>query len=365
MKAGGVNNRCVFHLIRAVLLRSGSRQGVRPRHSGGALQSLSLRWSWHLWHQRGSHAGSGTAPPVLSLWLLEFLNQMPINNQLFMLEMSPLCFSGSSRSGPAKASTWETICGSLASSFTECVKTSAWSRPSTPNQSQGTGTAPAATPTSAQRRWETTADWSKNTFLGIEWYLIALSCIFQFLILSVLSRVIEDSIERLAKRHQYHIRAYDPKGGLDNARRLTGRHETSSIDEFSAGVANRGASIRIPRAVGQDKKGYFEDRRPSANCDPYIVTEALVRTCLLKEEGEEPTDYCKWTVLRPSVITGTVFSFVCFKTWQIYLFLGGGGGFLYLTDEIIIEGAFLFLHSVVSSWFTSGTNTAVFFFQHT
>lgn len=39
---------------------------------------------------------------------------------------------------------------------------------------------------------------------------------------------------------------------------------------------------------------------------------------------------------------------------------GGGGGFLYLTDEIIIEGAFLFLHSVVSSWFTSGTNTAVF-----
>lgn len=41
-------------------------------------------------------------------------------------------------------------------------------------------------------------------------------------------------------------------------------------------------------------------------------------------------------------------------------FSGGGGGFLYLTDEIIIEGAFLFLHSVVSSWFTSGTNTAVF-----
>ncbi|XP_051232921.1 glutamine synthetase [Dicentrarchus labrax] len=106
-------------------------------------------------------------------------------------------------------------------------------------------------------------------------------------------KVIEESIERLAKRHRYHIRAYDPKGGLDNARRLTGHHETSNIDEFSAGVANRGASIRIPRAVGQDKKGYFEDRRPSANCDPYVVTEALVRTCLLKEEGEEPTDYSK------------------------------------------------------------------------
>ena len=106
-------------------------------------------------------------------------------------------------------------------------------------------------------------------------------------------RAIEDSIERLGKRHAYHIRAYDPKGGLDNARRLTGHHETSNIHEFSAGVANRGASIRIPRAVGSDKKGYFEDRRPSANCDPYVVSEALIRTCLLKEEGDEPTDYSK------------------------------------------------------------------------
>lgn len=104
-------------------------------------------------------------------------------------------------------------------------------------------------------------------------------------------RVIEAAIERLAKRHHYHIRAYDPKGGRDNARRLTGHHETSKIDQFSASLADRGSSIRIPRAVGEEQKGYFEDRRPSANCDPYIVTEALVRTCLLKEEGEEPADY--------------------------------------------------------------------------
>ncbi|XP_043555977.1 glutamine synthetase, mitochondrial isoform X2 [Chiloscyllium plagiosum] len=106
-------------------------------------------------------------------------------------------------------------------------------------------------------------------------------------------KFIEESIERLGKRHQYHIRAYDPKGGLDNARRLTGHHETSNINEFSAGVANRGASIRIPRSVGQDKKGYFEDRRPSANCDPYAVTEALVRTCLLGETGDKPVEYNK------------------------------------------------------------------------
>lgn len=106
-----------------------------------------------------------------------------------------------------------------------------------------------------------------------------------------LRRHIEEAIEKLSKRHQYHIRAYDPKGGLDNARRLTGFHETSNINEFSAGVANRGASIRIPRNVGHEKKGYFEDRRPSANCDPYAVTEALVRTCLLNETGDEPFEY--------------------------------------------------------------------------
>ncbi|XP_061039024.1 glutamine synthetase isoform X1 [Eubalaena glacialis] len=104
-------------------------------------------------------------------------------------------------------------------------------------------------------------------------------------------KYIEEAIEKLSKRHQYHIRAYDPKGGLDNARRLTGFHETSNINDFSAGVANRGASIRIPRTVGQEKKGYFEDRRPSANCDPFAVTEALIRTCLLNETGDEPFQY--------------------------------------------------------------------------
>lgn len=80
---------------------------------------------------------------------------------------------------------------------------------------------------------------------------------------------------------------YDPRGGQDNKRRLTGKHETSSIDDFSAGVANRGASIRIPRQVGQDKCGYFEDRRPSANCDPYAVTGAIARTCLLSDTIDE------------------------------------------------------------------------------
>ncbi|XP_059398286.1 glutamine synthetase-like [Carassius carassius] len=97
---------------------------------------------------------------------------------------------------------------------------------------------------------------------------------------------IDKAIEKLSKRHAEHIRVYDPHGGEDNKLRLTGHHETSSIHDFSAGVANRGASIRIPRQVGQEKCGYFEDRRPAANCDPYAVTCAMARTCMLEEEED-------------------------------------------------------------------------------
>ena len=87
----------------------------------------------------------------------------------------------------------------------------------------------------------------------------------------------------MSKHHARHIAAYDPNQGKDNARRLTGRHETSSIHDFSAGVANRGASIRIPRQVAADGQGYLEDRRPSSNCDPYSVTEIIVTTAVLEK----------------------------------------------------------------------------------
>lgn len=96
-------------------------------------------------------------------------------------------------------------------------------------------------------------------------------------------KAIEEAIEKLSKNHQKHIEAYDPNKGEDNKRRLTGLHETSSIEDFSAGVANRGASIRIPRQVAADGKGYLEDRRPSSNCDPYMVTEVIVKTTILDE----------------------------------------------------------------------------------
>ena len=62
------------------------------------------------------------------------------------------------------------------------------------------------------------------------------------------------------------------------AERLTGLHETAPWDEFSYGVSDRGASIRIPWQVEQDGKGYAEDRRPNANCDPYTVSRLITET---------------------------------------------------------------------------------------
>ena len=82
-------------------------------------------------------------------------------------------------------------------------------------------------------------------------------------------------------KQQEHIAAYDASGGEDNKLRLTGAHETASIDAFTFGVANRGCSARIPRDTEAAKKGYFEDRRPASNCDPYVVTAKIVETCCL------------------------------------------------------------------------------------
>ncbi|MFD5317241.1 glutamine synthetase [Streptomyces sp. NPDC127098] len=71
-----------------------------------------------------------------------------------------------------------------------------------------------------------------------------------------------------------HIKNY----GVGVEDRLTGAHETAPWDQYSYGVSNRGASVRIPWQVERDKKGYIEDRRPNANCDPYVVTRLLVDT---------------------------------------------------------------------------------------
>ena len=72
-----------------------------------------------------------------------------------------------------------------------------------------------------------------------------------------------------------HVKYYG--AGIED--RLTGLHETAPCNEFSYGVSDRGASVRIPWQVEVDKKGYIEDRRPNANVDPYLVTRLIVNTC--------------------------------------------------------------------------------------
>mgnify|MGYP003702325765 CR=1 FL=1 len=149
--------------------------------------------------------------------------------------------------------------------------------------------------------------------------------------------IIKSAIEKLKLRHKEHISAY----GEGNERRLTGRHETADINTFSwvrasvfflllwntwnscqitspdhekhlkfmsnykscswktaefhveispdhentnkflQGVANRGASVRVGRETEQNGKGYFEDRRPASNMDPYVVTSMIAETTII------------------------------------------------------------------------------------
>ena len=81
--------------------------------------------------------------------------------------------------------------------------------------------------------------------------------------------------DKLGEVHEEGIAAY----GSDNDMRLTGLHETQSIDTFSYGVSDRGASIRIPvYTVEHNWNGYLEDRRPASNADPYKILAHIVGT---------------------------------------------------------------------------------------
>ena len=86
--------------------------------------------------------------------------------------------------------------------------------------------------------------------------------------------------EALGKNTEEHIRNYGD--GIE--KRLTGKHETCSFKEFKWGVSDRTASVRIPWQVAKMGKGYIEDRRPNANCDPYVVTRLILNTVCTKEE---------------------------------------------------------------------------------
>ncbi|GHB95775.1 glutamine synthetase beta-grasp domain-containing protein [Cerasicoccus arenae] len=83
-------------------------------------------------------------------------------------------------------------------------------------------------------------------------------------------------MDAFEKNIDEHIAAYGP----DNHLRLTGLHETQSIDKFSWGVADRGASIRVPHSFvkGDKYQGYLEDRRPNSAGDPYQICSRVLKT---------------------------------------------------------------------------------------
>ena len=92
--------------------------------------------------------------------------------------------------------------------------------------------------------------------------------------------------ERLRDRHELHIENY----GSDNNLRLTGRHETQSIDKFSWGVSDRGSSIRVPLATAENWKGYVEDRRPASNGDPYKIVKVISESMEFTTDVDEIVD---------------------------------------------------------------------------
>lgn len=84
----------------------------------------------------------------------------------------------------------------------------------------------------------------------------------------------------MEQNHSKHIENY----GSDNQMRLTGKHETQSIDKFSWGVSDRGASIRVPQTTEKNNwKGYIEDRRPASNANPYLIMKSISETVNLVE----------------------------------------------------------------------------------
>lgn len=88
--------------------------------------------------------------------------------------------------------------------------------------------------------------------------------------------IIEQAIKRLSNNHTNHMEHY----GEFNRERMSGKHETSSYEKFTFGRANRGASVRIPNETIKNNCGYFEDRRPGANCDPYLVSSLILETSM-------------------------------------------------------------------------------------
>ncbi len=88
-----------------------------------------------------------------------------------------------------------------------------------------------------------------------------------------------EKIEKVCEAFRGVVKEHIEVYGADNDQRLTGKHETAAITDFSYGVSDRGASIRIPVYTANNGwSGYLEDRRPASNADPYKVAARIIKT---------------------------------------------------------------------------------------
>jgi glutamine synthetase len=75
------------------------------------------------------------------------------------------------------------------------------------------------------------------------------------------------ALEKLALKHDVHIAAY----GSGNEERLTGKHETASIETFKWGVADRGASCRVGHETKAKGYGYAID-----SCTSFVASHRKI-----------------------------------------------------------------------------------------
>lgn len=94
---------------------------------------------------------------------------------------------------------------------------------------------------------------------------------------------IERVISNLNSNHDTFIKVC----GEDSDKRLTGDHETAMISNFSCAIGSRTSSIRIPKETYLKQCGYFEDRRPSSNIDPYLVCPIYMAAVVKQEASDE------------------------------------------------------------------------------
>jgi len=94
----------------------------------------------------------------------------------------------------------------------------------------------------------------------------------------------EEYFKSIFRVFESNAKSHIDNYGSDNHLRLTGKYETQSIDKFSWGISDRGASIRVPKSVGETWKGYLEDRRPASNANPYKIMYSISTSLDLAEK---------------------------------------------------------------------------------